>query len=95
MSKKSMEFFQFVQIFPAVFVRIFEKVIWKHWLGVTVCNRHSGVMFAFYCVNTEIKMQAAHMKYTKDELIFLLILYLCNHADYVMILADFAKHFPN
>ncbi len=34
---------------------------------------HSGVMFALYCVNTEMKMQAAHMKYTKDEPIFLLI----------------------
>ncbi len=26
---------------------------------------------------------------------FLLISYLCNHADYAMILAKFAKHFPN
>ncbi len=31
MSKKSTEFFQSVRIFPAVFVRIFEKVIWEHW----------------------------------------------------------------
>ncbi len=27
---KSTEFFQSVRIFPAVFVRIFEKVIWEH-----------------------------------------------------------------
>ncbi len=60
-----------------------------------MCNCHSGVMFALYCMNTEIKMQAAHVKYTKYERIFLLILYLCNHADYAMILAEFAKHFPN
>ncbi len=52
-------------------------------------------MFALYCVNTEIKMQAAHMKYTKDERIFILISYLCNHVDDAMILAEFAKHFPN
>ncbi len=32
-----------------------------------MCNRHSGVMFALYCANTEIKMQAAHVKHTKDE----------------------------
>ncbi len=60
-----------------------------------MCGSHSGVMFALYCVNTEIKMQDAHVKYTKDEHIFLLISYLCNHADYAMILAEFAKHFPN
>ncbi len=60
-----------------------------------MCNRHSGVIFAFDCVNTEIKMQAAHVKYTKNELIFLLISYLCDHADYAMILTEFAKHFPN
>ncbi len=30
MSKKSTEFFQSVRIFPAVFVRIFEKVLWEH-----------------------------------------------------------------
>ncbi len=29
-SKKSTEFFQSVRIFPAVFVQIFEKVIWEH-----------------------------------------------------------------
>ncbi len=29
-----------------------------------MCNRHSSVMFALYCVNTEIKMQAARVKYT-------------------------------
>ncbi len=29
-SEKSTEFFQSVRIFPAVFVRIFEKVIWEH-----------------------------------------------------------------
>ncbi len=44
-------------------------------------------MFALYCVNAEIKMQAAHVKYTKDEHIFLLISYPCNHVDYAMILA--------
>ncbi len=33
MSKKSTEFFQSIGIFPAVFVRIFEKVIWEHWLS--------------------------------------------------------------
>ncbi len=27
------------------------------WLGVSMCKRHSCVMFALYCVNTEIKMQ--------------------------------------
>ncbi len=59
-----------------------------------MCNRHSGVMFALYCVNTEIEMQATYMKYTKDEHIFLLT-YLCNQADYAMILAKFAKHFLN
>ncbi len=59
------------------------------WLGVSMCNHHSSVMFALYCVNTEIKMQAAHVKYTKDERIFLLILYLCNHVDHAMILAEF------
>ncbi len=31
-----------------------------------MCNRHSGVMLALYCVNTEIKMQAAHVKYNLD-----------------------------
>ncbi len=36
-----------------------------------MCNYHSGVMFVLYCVNTEIKMQAAHVKYTKGERIFL------------------------
>ncbi len=30
MSKISTEFFQSVRIFPTVFVRIFEKVIWEH-----------------------------------------------------------------
>ncbi len=40
-------------------------------------------------------MLAAHVKYTKNERIFLLILYLCNHADYATILVEFAKHFPN
>ncbi len=65
------------------------------WLGVSMCNHHSGVMFALYCVIFEIKMQAVHMKYTKDKHIFLLISYLCNHVDYAMILAEFAKHFPN
>ncbi len=60
-----------------------------------MCNRHSDVMFALHCVNTEIKMQAARVKRTKDKRIFLLISYLCNHADYAMILAEFAKHFPN
>ncbi len=35
-----------------------------------MCNRHSGVMFALYCANTKIKMQAAHVKYTKDKHIF-------------------------
>ncbi len=35
-----------------------------------MCNRHSSVMFALYCVNTEIKIHAAHMKYKKDERIF-------------------------
>ncbi len=60
-----------------------------------MCNHHSGVMFALYCVNTEIKMQAARVKYTKDEHIFLLISYLRNHADYAMILAEFANDFPN
>ncbi len=59
-----------------------------------MCNCYSSVMFALYCVNTEIKMQAAHVTYTKDELIFLLISYLWNHVDYTMISAD-AKHFPN
>ncbi len=59
-----------------------------------MCNHH-GVMFVLYCVNTEIKMQAAHVKYTKDERIVLIILYLRNHADYAMILAEFVKHFPN
>ncbi len=34
MLKKSTEFFQSVQIFPTVFVRIFEKVIWEHWLSL-------------------------------------------------------------
>ncbi len=61
------------------------------WLGVSVCNCHSGVTFTLYCVNTEIKMQAAHTRYTKDKHIFLLISYLCNHADYGMSLAEFAK----
>ncbi len=32
MSKKSTEFFQSVRFFPPVFVRIFEKVIWEHWI---------------------------------------------------------------
>ncbi len=35
-----------------------------------MCNHHSSVMFALHCVNTEIKMQAAHVKYTEDEHIF-------------------------
>ncbi len=65
------------------------------WLGVSVCNRHSGVMFALYCANTEIEMLSARVKYTKDEHIFLLILHLCNHVDYATILAEFAKHFSN
>ncbi len=60
-----------------------------------MCNHHSGVMFALYCMNTEIKMQAAHVKYTEDERIFLLISYLCNHADYAMILCRICKTFPN
>ncbi len=60
-----------------------------------MCNHHSGVMFALYCMNAEIKMQAAHVKYRKGELLFLLISYLCNHADYAIILAEFAKHLPN
>ncbi len=60
-----------------------------------MCNRHSSVMFTSYCVNTEIKMQTARLKYTKDEHIFSLILDLCNYADYTVILAKFAKHFPN
>ncbi len=60
-----------------------------------MCNRHSSAMFALYRVNTEIKMQTTRVKYTKDEHIFLLISYLCNHVDYAMILAEFAKHFPN
>ncbi len=34
MSKKSMEFFQSVQIFPTAFVRIFDKVIWEHCIGL-------------------------------------------------------------
>ncbi len=46
-------------------------------------------------MNTEIKMQAAHAKYIKDERIFLLISYLCKHAEYAMILAEFAKCFQN
>ncbi len=58
-------------------------------------NCHSGVMFALYSVDTKINMQAAHVKYTKDEHIFLFISYLCNHADYTMISAEFAKHFTN
>ncbi len=33
MPKKSMEFVQSARIFPTVFVRIFEKVIWEHWVG--------------------------------------------------------------
>ncbi len=60
-----------------------------------MCSHHFGVMFALYRVNTEIKMQAAHVKYAKDGRIFLLISYLCNYADYAMIFAEFAKHFPN
>ncbi len=52
-------------------------------------------MFALYYVNTEMKMQAAHVKYTKDERIFLLISYLCNHVNYAMILVEFEKHFSN
>ncbi len=34
-------------------------------------------------------MQAAHVKYTKYEHIFLLISYLCNYVDYTVILAEF------
>ncbi len=60
-----------------------------------MCDRHSGVMFASYHVNTEIKMLAVRVKYTKDEHILLLVLYLCNHAEYATIFAEFAKHFPN
>ncbi len=59
-----------------------------------MCNRRSNVMFPLYCVNTKIKMQAARVKYTKDERIFLLISYLCNHVYYTMILVEFAKTFP-
>ncbi len=60
-----------------------------------LCNRHSGVMLlALYCANTEIKMQAASVKYTKDKHIFLLISYLYNHADNAMIVSKFTKHFP-
>ncbi len=65
------------------------------WLGESMCNHRSSVMFALYCVNTEIRMQAARVKYTINESIFLLISYVCNHTDYTMILVEFAKHFPN
>ncbi len=78
-----------------VCVNITQRCSHCSWLEVSMCNCHSSVMLALYCVNIEIKMQAARMKYTKDERIFLLISYLCNHADYTMILAEFAKHFPN
>ncbi len=37
-SKKSTEFFQSVRIFPTMFVRIFEKVIWEHWSLYTSHN---------------------------------------------------------
>ncbi len=32
------------------------------WLEISMCNRHSGVMFVLYCVTTEIKMQAAQFR---------------------------------
>ncbi len=39
MLKKSTEFFQSLRIFSAVFVQIFEKVIWEHWLLHTYFNK--------------------------------------------------------
>ncbi len=47
-----------------------QKCSYRSWLGVSMCNRHSSVIFALYCVNTKIKMQAAHMMYAKDERFF-------------------------
>ncbi len=45
MSKKSTEFFQSVRIFPAVFVRIFEKVICKHCCGCAFWSYNTPVQF--------------------------------------------------
>ncbi len=43
MSKKSTEFFQSVRIFPIVFVRIFEEVIWEHCL-VHTCRQNRELL---------------------------------------------------